>query len=389
VRRNVGRRGKTWFYRLDLPPGPDGRRHQKRVSGFRTEREAREAFARASVAKTEGRLRHTEAKTFAELAGEWIDAVGPNRKETTVSNYRFIIDTYLVPRIGGVPLGRLTAPVVQRMYVALRSSGRRDGSALSGTQVRNIHRVLHNILGYATRMGYVTINPTDRVERPRDDTAERVVYSPDQVRVFLESARSDRLHALWYLAISTGLRRSEIAGLQWTDVDLDGPNPSISVRHTRTMANGRVIESTPKTRASRRTIVLDQGTINELLEHREVMEAEAQARGERKRPDDVFADELGKPYKPVRITRLLHGLQRKAALPQITLHDIRHTSATVALLAGVHPKVVSERHGHASTQITLDRYSHVVESMQRAAADSIDRYLSRVPRPEQAARSAG
>src|SRR5579863_9501523 len=98
--QNVGRRGSTWYYRLDLPLGPDGRRHQKRVSGFRTEREARNALARASVARADGRLRHAKAKTFGDLAAEWLVAVGPNRKVTTISNYRFIVNTYLIPRIG-------------------------------------------------------------------------------------------------------------------------------------------------------------------------------------------------------------------------------------------------------------------------------------------------
>jgi integrase len=361
---------------LDLPPGPDGHRHQKRVSGFRTEREARNALANASVAKAEGRLRHTQAKTFRDLASEWLVAVEPNRKRTTMSNYRFIVDTYLTPRIGTVHLDRLSTPLIQQLYVDLRSGGRRDGRSLSGTQVGNIHRVLHNVLSYAQHMGYLSVNPADRVERPRDDTEERPVYTPEQVRVLLETAKADRLHALWYLAISTGLRRSELAGLKWEDIDSRSSQPVLMVRRTRTMADNRVVDSTPKTRAGRRTIVLDQGTVALLVEHRELMASEARKRGDARAPDHVFVDDLGEPYIPIRLTRLLHALQRRAGLPQLTLHDMRHTSATVALLAGVHPKVVSERHGHASTQITLDRYSHVIESMQVAAAQSIDRFLS-------------
>ena len=305
--QNVGRRGGTWFYRLDLPPGPDGRRHQKRVSGFRTEREARNALANASVAKAEGRLRHTQAKTFRDLASEWLVAVGPNRKLTTMSNYRFIVDTYLTPRIGTVRLDRLSAPLIQKLYVDLRSGGRRDGRSLSGTQVGNIHRVLHNVLSYAQHMGYLVMNPADRVERPRDDTEERPVYTPEQIRVLLETAKADRLHALWYLAISTGLRRSELAGLKWEDIDSRSSQAVLMVRRTRTMADNRVIDSTPKTRAGRRTIVLDQGTVTLLTEHRELMASEARQRGDAHAPDHVFVDELGEPYIPIRLTRLLHG----------------------------------------------------------------------------------
>jgi integrase len=105
------------------------------------------------------------------------------------------------------------------------------------------------------------------------------------------------------------------------------------------------------------------------------MAAEAEQRGQFVLAEYVFVDEFGEPFHPARLTRDLHALQRRAGLPEITLHDLRHTAATIALLAGVHPKVVSERHGHASTQITLDRYSHVVESMQEAAAEAIGRFL--------------
>ncbi len=372
---NMAKRGSTWSYRLDLPPGPDGRRRQKRVGGFRTEREAKSALARSSVAVAQGQLRYSPARSFADLAGEWLEVVTPNRKATTAANYRLLVNAYLVPRIGSKRLDRLTPADVQHLYSQLRLSGGQGGRPLSGTQVRNIHRVLHNVLSYARRIGYIPINPADSVEKPKDDTVERSVYTPEQVRRFLAEAEGDRLHALWYLVISTGLRRSELAGLKWQDLDLVGASPTLTVRVSRTKAGSRVVESDPKTRASRRTMVLDRGSVGVLVGHRDRMGVEAVLRGDDGVPGHVFVDEFGQPYHPERITRILHGLQRRAGLPEITLHDLRHTSATVALLAGVHPKVVTERHGHASTQITLDRYSHVLESMQVTAAEAIGRFL--------------
>jgi integrase len=375
VAENVGKRGSSWFYRLDLPPGPDGRRRQKRVGGFRTEREAKGAMAQSSVAVSQGRLRYAPTRTFADLAQEWLQVVGPNRKPSTVANYRVLLNAYLVPRIGSKRLDRLTAADIQHLYSELRGSGGQGGRPLSGTQVRNIHRVLHNVLSYARRIGHIAINPADSVEKPRDDTSERSVYTPELVRAFLEATENDRLRALWYLVISTGLRRAELAGLRWRDVQLGASPPTLMVRVARTTAGHRVIESDPKTRAGRRNLVLDSGTVEVLLDHRERMKAEASIRGGPAMSIYVFVDELGRPYHPVRLTRTLHALQRRAGLPEITLHDLRHTSATVALLAGVHPKVVAERHGHASTQITLDRYSHVLESMQLSAAEAIGRFL--------------
>jgi integrase len=375
---NVGRRGDSWFFRIDLPLGPDGKRRQRRVSGFASERAARRALAQTKVDVDAGRLRHGPRRTVADLAAEWLEAVRPNRKASTVSNYEWLMRAYVVPHIGPVRLDRLSAADIQKLYSDLRTSGGRDGAALSGTQVRNIHRVLHNALNHAVRLGYIARNPTEAIDKPRDDTEERSVYTPEEVRRFLEAIEGDRLQAMWYLVLSTGLQRAELAGLRWRDVALDRDPPILAVRTTRTTAGHAVVEYDPKSRSSRRVLHLDGGTAEVLRAHRSAMAAETEKRGEFALPEYVFVDEFGDPFHPARLTRDLHALQRRAGLPEITLHDLRHTAATIALLAGVHPKGVSERHGHASTQITLDRYSHVLESMQEAAADAIGRFL----RPE-------
>jgi integrase len=242
--------------------------------------------------------------------------------------------------------------------------------------VRNIHRVLHNLLAYACRMGYLAVNPADVVEKPREDGVERSVYTPEQVRELLVAAQGERLGPVWHLVVATGLRRAEVAGLRWDDLQLDATPPVLMVRRTRTRVGREVVESDPKTRAGRRTIVLDPSTVAVLRGHAERMRSEAEMLDLPGLAAHVFVDEAGEPLNPERLTRLLHAFQQRIGLPPITLHDLRHTSATIALLAGVHPKVVTERHGHASTQITLDRYSHVLESMQVSAAESIGRFLA-------------
>ena len=139
---------------------------------------------------------------------------------------------------------------------------------------------------------------------------------------------------------------------------------------------GRTSRPDPKTKSSRRVLTLDSRTGDILRDHCEAMAGEAEKTGELTVSEYVVVDEFGDPDQRAQLTRYLHSLQRRAGLPEITLHDLRDTAATVALVAGVHPKVVSERHGHASTQITLDRYSHVIESMQTAAADAIGQFLT-------------
>ena len=186
---NVGRRGDSWFFRIDLPPGPDGKRRQRRASGFATEREARRALAQAKVDIDAGRLRHGPRRTVADLAAEWLEAVQPNRKASTFSNYGWLMRAYVVPRIGRIRLDRLSPADVQKLYSELRASGGREGTPLTGTQVRNIHRVLHNALNYAVRLGYIARNPTEAVDKPREDTEERPVYTPEQVRRFHRRCR--------------------------------------------------------------------------------------------------------------------------------------------------------------------------------------------------------
>jgi len=255
VAENVGRRGSTWFYRVDLPPGPDGRRRQKRESG---------------------------------------------------------------PHLGRLRLAQITASTVQQLYGRLRASGGRGGRALSGTQTRNVHRVLHNMLAYAVRMGYLVVNPTDSVEKPADDTAERPVNTPEQAQQFLWSTTEDRLRALWHLVLVTGLRRAELAGLRWRDLNLEAHPPTLTVRSTRTMARQVIVETDPKTRAGRRVLVLDRGTVGMLQRHRAEMEEERAVRGEAALSEYVFVSEMGQPLNPAGITRRLHVLQAACGLPLIT-----------------------------------------------------------------------
>lgn len=265
---NVGRRGESWFFRVDLPPGPDGKRRQKRVGGFATEREARRALVQSKGDIDTGKLRYGARRTVAELAAEWLEAVRPNRKASTFSNYGWLMRAYVVPRIGPARLDRLTPADIQKLYSDLRSSGGQGGKPLSGTQVHNIHGVLHNAVSYAVRMGYMARNPAEAIDKPRQDTEERPVYTPDQVRHFLSVAEGDRLRAMWHLELATGLRRAELAGLRWRDVMLDRDPPVLAVRSTRTTAGHLVVEYDPKTRSGKRVLHLDRGTRDILRGHR-------------------------------------------------------------------------------------------------------------------------
>ena len=195
------------------------------------------------------------------------------------------------------------------------------------------------------------------------------ILEPEELRAFVESVQRDRLYAAWMLAATTGMRRGEILGLRWSDIDLK--NMALSVRQIRTVANYQVVTLTPKTDKGARTISLDARTVAVLRAHRvsQMEERLLFGSGFQDEGDYVFRQEDGAPIHPERLSRLFKQHCRRAGLPPVRFHDIRHSYVTALLRQGVPLKVVSQRVGHASPMVTLAIYQHVLPGDDRAAAD--------------------
>jgi integrase len=202
--------------------------------------------------------------------------------------------------------------------------------------------------------------------------------SPDEVRRLLEAASGDRLEALYVLAINTGMRRGELLGLKWSDVDLEGGRLSIRRTLTRTDNGKRVTLGEPKTKGSRRTVRLTQRAIEALRSHLERQLGDIEAAGDLYYDRGlVFTTETGTPINPSNLRqRSFAPLLKRAGLPHIRFHDLRHTCATLLLSKGVHPKFVQELLGHASIAITLDTYSHMLPGMGDQTATAMEDALS-------------
>ena len=199
-------------------------------------------------------------------------------------------------------------------------------------------------------------------------------WSPAEARRFLECVADGRLYAMWALFLASGLRRGEVAALRWTDIDLD--QAVLSIRRSRVSVAWQVHESQPKTRSSRRVVSLDDRMVAVLRAHRRRQLEERLAWGSAWIDSGfVFVRENGEPLHPETITSMFAALVEKAGVPKIRLHDLRHTSASLALAAGIHPKIVSERLGHSSVSITLDLYSHVAPGLQAEAAEKLGRVI--------------
>jgi integrase len=220
------------------------------------------------------------------------------------------------------------------------------------------------------RWGQLSRNPLDAADPPRakgDGSREMHTWTKDQLRAFLTAVKDDRLSPLWYLIAMTGMRRGEAIGLRWSDVDLEAGR--LSVRRALIPINREVVVSEPKTAKGRRVVALDAGTI-EVLKGQAARQLEEHSEWDEGWVESglVFTAENGAALDPESISRYWRQAVKKTMLPTIRLHDLRHTHATLALQAGVHPKVVSERLGHATVSITLDAYSHAIPAMQEEAA---------------------
>jgi integrase len=281
------------------------------------------------------------------------------------------------PELGRVALQQLTATHINTLYAKLLTEGKRNKADPQGKRgplapatVRRIHATLHRALRDAVRWNLLGRNPADAADPPRAvgcAGAQVTVWSIADLKKFLASQRENRLYPLWLLLITTGMRRGEALGLRWQDIDLDAN--SIAIRQTRVQLGYQAVVSTPKTQKGRRLVALDPVTTACLASLWERREEECIHEGRRLDPGDlVFLDDLGEPLHPERASRMFRSASRKAGVPPIRLHDLRHTHATLALSAGVHPKIVSERLGHANIGITLDTYSHCLPALSEEAA---------------------
>ncbi len=303
--------------------------------------------------------------TFAEYLGRWLsDYARPNISPRSYERYAGIIKKYLIPEMGDIPLTQLKPEHIQKHVRAIRDQG------LKPETIKFHHAVIHKALQTAVKWGLLYRNVADAVDAPEKGGTKRPTWNGYEVRQFLEAAKASIYYALFHTALFTGMRRSELLGLKWGDVEIGKIHVCRSLHHLK---DGRYIFTPPKSDKGNRPIDLSPSSILVLAEHKERQQAIRTMLGETLGKDDlVFSTPQGAPLRPNTITRAWGILAAKAGVTPIRLHDARHSHASLLLRAGVHPKIVQERLGHSSIQITLDIYSHVAPGLQEAAARSFD-----------------
>jgi integrase len=334
----------------------------------KTRGEVSEKLIKALADRDGGLVFDADNQKLGEYLGRWLnDSVRGSVKPVTYESYARLVRVHIVPALGSLKLRALSPAHLQGFYRAKLDSG------LSPRTVQYLHAVLHRALKQAVRWGLVTRNVSEAVDPPRVHREEIRPLSSTQARKLLETARDDRLEALYVLAVHCGLRQGELLGLKWEDVDLE--RGTLQVR--RTLSGGTF--TTPKTPKSRRKVRLTESALEALRKHLYRQLGEIDSAGPLWRENGlIFATEGGTPLNRHNLgSRSFKPLLERAGLPQSTrFHDLRHTCATLLLAKGIHPKIVQELLGHSNVGITLDTYSHVLPSMGEAAAEAMEDTLS-------------
>jgi integrase len=356
----------------------DGRR---KVFYSDTQKEAIKKLKKASQEQEKGTLTVGPQHTVAQYLDYWLSVYKQKIRPRTYERYEKIIRLHLVPALGKIKLDKLLPQHLQSLYTKKLEEG------LSANTVLVIHGMLHKALRSAMRWGILGQNVCDRVDIPRKTTFEIHPLTPKQVQDFIEAVQGHPNEALFILAIATGMRRGEIAGLKWQDVDLERGTLQVQRALTRvpTSMGGGYQEAEPKTERSRRSIILPDFAIRALKVHRERQEVIKQNAGVLWQEHNyVFSTSVGEHIHPDHdILEAFKRLLKNAGLPDIRFHDLRHSSATMLLSMGVHPKIVQERLGHHDIGMTMDIYSHVLPNMQEDAAKKLNDMMDRKKRDDE------
>jgi integrase len=378
VKLHQGSRGKSWCYVVDAGTDPaTAKRRQIKRRGFRTRDEAEAALSERMAELRGGRYVVPSRLTLAAyLVDRWLPARTAALRPSTFTSYRQVIETHVLPHLGAVVLQQIDAATLEAFYGRLLVGGRKvagTSQALSAKTVRNAAGILSKALADAVKWRLLPHNPARDAELPRNEAPEMQAWTGTETRTFLAHVESSRLAPLWRLALATGMRRGELLGLQWRDVDLAAG--VLAVARARVMA-GIVTEGRPKTKAGVRRVAIDPATMVALRAWKRAQTEERLHAGPAWSDTGyVFTNELGEPLHPLAVTRAWSRAVMTAGVPLIRLHDARHTAATLMLAAGAPVKLVSQRLGHADIAVTLRVYTHVTAQDDEEAANALGAVL--------------
>lgn len=373
------RSDRSWTIVVDTGKDPVTRKRRQLWHTIKgTKRDAQRALNEILVSMEKGVYVKPDKATVGDWLTQWMKSyVVTHTTLRTQESYESIVNKHLIPGLGNIPLFELKPQQLQSYYGKKLIQGRSNGKGgLSARSVLYHHRILSEALRHAVRMGILVRNVAELVDPPRPEKVIMATLSPEEIVKFLDAAQKTSYYVFFSTLLCTGLRRGELLALRWRNLDLE--HACLQVVETAfKLGDGRYIIKEPKTPHSRRSVSLPYSLVELLKVYRSDQFENRKQLGVSMIEDDfVFTRLDAQPLTPNAVTLSFRQIIRKAGLKHLRVHDLRHTHASLMLKAGVHPKVVSERLGHATIAITLDTYSHVLPGLQEAAVEKFDQLLA-------------
>jgi integrase len=296
----------------------------------------------------------------------WLAGKELSRRPNTVRNYRSYCSEYIFPVLGKMRIQAILPAHIRQLYLRMQLDGR------GARTIQLVHVTLHCALKQAVREGFIGHNPMEAVERPKVETQQFQIFTEGQVRSFLAAAKGHRYEALFYLALTTSLRKGELLGLMWSDVDWQRGALKIERQLQPVSGSGHVLSPT-KTKSGRRQIKVGKGALAMLEAHRQNQEIQKTLMGDRwQETGMIFTTSIGTYLDQTKVSREFKQVLRENGLPDLRFHDLRHTSISLLLDIGTPVNTVQRRAGHSKASVTTDIYGHVMAHSQDAAAENIE-----------------
>lgn len=365
MRGHVAKKGNRYYIVVDIGTGYD--RQQKWLSGFDTKKQAEAELPRVLNDLNQG----TFIEPSKQKYGEFIDSWHSNREnkvsKNTQDTYKWMIGKHIKPNLGHFRLDKLNSLAIDNFYTKLQKEG------LSSATIRKIHTIIRSSLEYAKDYQLIQRNPAAVVKPPAVRHQNIDVWEEKQMIQFLEHVKDEYDYIVYHLALYTGMRKGEILGLKWSDVDFMANKIRIMRSYSKTGF------SEGKTASARRVIDIDEDTVNELIKRKKVVSENKLRLGKDYNDMDmVICRAMGEPIDVRNVNRRFDKFVERAKLKRIRFHDMRHTHATLMLKMGVPVKVVSERLGHSKVEMTLNTYTHLLPSMQLEAVQMFNKNIEKV-----------
>lgn len=360
---SVFKRGNRWVAQV-------GSGKNRETKYFETQKDANAWRHTIIEQRRQGLVFAGSKVSLSKFLDEWLVVAKTSVRPNTYQQYSQVVHQHINPVLGYIVLKDLRPDHVQSLYTNKLANG------VSPNTTRMIHAVIHRALNHALKLGLVYRNVADSVTRPKVVRKEMKTLNDYQVRQLIQVAESEQMRLLLWVAVVTGLRQGELLGLKWSDLDWTSRRIQVQRQVQRRKGDGLVF-CEPKSASGRRVIVLGKSTIEKLREYKNNQLKERILLGEKWQDYDlIFPSPIGTPLDPSNVLKAYKDYLKRAGLPTLRFHDLRHSAATLMLQQGVNPKIVSERLGHSDISLTLNTYSHVLPPMQEEAAEKMDDLLS-------------